>query len=77
MGEWSYNSMILDLDNRSRWSGSCRGRSGTREEAVGTYRIGGYGWPRDGLEVVEKKIFLAQAGNPTPAVQSVATRYTD
>jgi hypothetical protein len=33
--------------------------------------------PRDGLDAAENRFFFGLAGNRTPAVQSVARRYTD
>jgi hypothetical protein len=47
------------------------------ERAHGTHWIGGWVDPEAALETVEKNKYLVPAVNRTPAVQPVASRYTD
>jgi hypothetical protein len=73
MGEWRYSSTILDLGTRWRWVVSFTPRPlYPRLPLDGNLggplnRCGSYGEERN----------LAPAGNWTPAVQTVARRYTD
>jgi hypothetical protein len=64
MGEWRYNSTILD---ESEWPVSCPGCFIPEERAPGAHWIGGWVGPRYGLDAVErKKIFTLQRIEPQP-----------
>jgi hypothetical protein len=52
---WRYNSTILDLSTRWRWSASLPGRFTPGEIAPGTHWIGGWVGPRIGLDGVENR----------------------
>jgi hypothetical protein len=58
-------------------SASRPGRFTFGERASGTNWIGGWVGLRAGPDAVSREKFLAPAENRTPAVQSVAHRYTD
>jgi hypothetical protein len=70
MVEWRYSSTILDLSFRPLQIYS-RGKSPLR-----TNCLGGWMGPRTGVDALKMRKFCP-TGNPTPAVQSVARRYTD
>jgi hypothetical protein len=79
LGEWRYNStqsLTLALDG-SELSASRPGRFTPREGAPGTHSVGGWVGPRDGLDMVSKRKIPSPAGNRTPIIQPVASRYTD
>jgi hypothetical protein len=70
MGEWrnSSNIVISALD-RGEWSASRPGRFTPGERVPDTYWIGGWMFPRAGLDAVEKrKMFLALAGIRTSTI---------
>jgi hypothetical protein len=71
MDGWMYSFIILDLGTRWKWvvsftprplypRGNC--------PPPRTHWIGGWVCPKIGLDTVEKRTYLASAGNQTPAV---------
>jgi hypothetical protein len=64
MGEWSYNSIILNLGTRTDWSAS-RTRHFTPWDAASDTHCIGYVGPRAGMDVMEKKKYFAATGNGT------------
>jgi hypothetical protein len=70
--EWRYSSTILDLGTRWWWVVSF-----TPGRSRSTRWIGGSVGPRAGVDALEERKIFPSVRNRTPAVQSVARRYTD
>jgi hypothetical protein len=78
MLEFRYSSTIFYLGTRWRGVVSFTLRRFTLgERALGAHWIGGWMGPRAVWMLSRRDISLAPTGNRTPAVQPVASRYTD
>jgi hypothetical protein len=68
-GKWRYNSFILDLGTRWRFT--------LGQRAPGTHCVGSWLGPRSGLDAVKKRKSLVPVVNRTPAVQPIVRCYTE
>jgi hypothetical protein len=74
MGEWRYNSIIIDL--RPEWCASRQGRFIPKERAPGTHWMGRLVGHIAGLDVVEQRKISFLSWDSKLSLHPIAHRYS-